>query len=207
MKHLLFLFLTLLLFASCKKEFTTNTSTISEISNAVTLGPTISHNAKPSQTDPAITTFNDTFQIAYLQITPSFRKDLLYVFIPGTGGAPTPFTEILSAAADSGYYSFGIGYNSQTPIEELAGDNPDDKTVENILEEYLTGNDVSPKVTFTKANSFENRITKMILYLDSLTPSENWHRFLTSDNKIIWRKLSVAGQSQGSDHTMYMSKK
>ena len=207
MRHLLLMMLTFFLLISCKKEFTNNTSTVNEFSNTAALGPIISHSVAPNQTDAAITTINNPLQTAYVQTIASFRKDLLYVFIPGTGGAPTPFGEILSAAADSGYYSFGIAFNGQKPIEELAGDNPDDKTVENILEEYLTGNDVSPKVNVTKANSFENRITKMILYLDSLTPGENWHRFLTNDNRLIWRKVSVAGQSQGSDHAMYMSKK
>ena len=86
--------------------------------------------------------------------------------------------------------------------------NANDSTVENVLNEYLTGENTSTKVNVTKPNSFENRILKMIRYMDSVYPTENWKRFLTaSGNDLQWQKFSVGGHSQGSDHAMFMSKK
>jgi hypothetical protein len=46
----------------------------------------------------------------------------------------------------------------------------------------------------------------MIMYLDAQKPSENWKQFLTSTNEIKWDLISLAGHSQGSGHTFYISK-
>ncbi|RYZ93707.1 MAG: hypothetical protein EOP47_29220 [Sphingobacteriaceae bacterium] len=127
--------------------------------------------------------------------------------IPGTNGTPNSLSEISKTAAYNGYYSIGIAYSNKTPIEYLIGANPNEYTTEYILEEYLTGQDLSPKVNINRTNSFENRIIKMILYLDAQYPAENWKRFLTVTNEIEWEKLIVAGHSQGSDHAILMAKK
>lgn len=47
----------------------------------------------------------------------------------------------------------------------------------------------------------------MIQFLDNQVPSENWSRFLIDLKTIDWSKISLAGHSQGSAHTMYISKR
>lgn len=204
--------LTFGLLISCKKD-THLAKDVMQHLNAQSIQieaiPLLQHSVQPNVTDTAITTNtnNSPLQTAYLPANVSSRKDKLFIFIPGTGGTPSGFDKIISAAANAGYYSFGIAYSNLTAIEKLAGDNPNDTTVEDILEEYLSGNNVSAKVNVSRANSFENRIIKMISYMDSLYPTEDWKRFLNSNKTLIWKKISVAGHSQGSDHAMYMSKK
>ena len=80
----------------------------------------------------------------------------------------------MQAAAANGYYSFGVAYSDLLPIEFYTGLFPNDKTTENILEEYLTGNNTSANVSIGKPNGFENRITKMILWLSANYQAENW---------------------------------
>jgi hypothetical protein len=46
----------------------------------------------------------------------------------------------------------------------------------------------------------------MILYFDAQKPNENWKQFLNSNNEIRWELISLAGHSQGSGHTFYISK-
>lgn len=214
MKSILPLLISVLILAGCKKEvIATNasslaqTSVFSPLSAAGTIAIT-EHSAEPEATDPAIKTLTvgDPLQYAYVPVAAADRKDVLYIFIPGTFSIPSSYNEVCEAAAQAGYYSIAIAYSNRNSVEGYAGRKTNDSTVKNILEEFLTGNNVSPKVTVSRANSFENRIIKMISYLDAQYPAENWSRFLTSDKNIRWEKLSVAGHSQGSDHAMYMSK-
>ncbi len=207
--------LALVLFsAGCKKEFNNRTMPAAETAErsaiSVTALPVIDeYRVAPEATDPAITTqtIGDPVQYAYLPQNPLLRKDRLFVFIPGTISTPSSYNDVCQTAAYSGYYSFAVAYSNISPVEAYAGLNPDDHTVENILEEFLTGNNTSNRLTVTRANSFENRIIKMIAFMDSLRPDQNWKQFLTQDQNLNWKKISVAGHSQGSDHAMYMSKK
>ncbi|MEP6512647.1 MAG: hypothetical protein ABJA79_02175 [Parafilimonas sp.] len=213
MRKLLFPFIVVFLFAACKKEnlsVTGNKIAKNELNLRVAESniAILEHKALPSETDPNIhtSTLGNPTQYAYLPVKATLRKDKLFIFIPGTTATPGGYLKIAKAAAQQGYYSFGVAYSNLFPIEFYEGTNPNDNTVENILDEYLEGIDVSPKVNISRANSFENRIIKMILYLDANYPAENWKRFLNANNEICWDKLSVAGHSQGSDHAMYMSK-
>lgn len=214
MKKIIYFSFSVLLFSACKKELVPTTELSinrSELqkSQAMLDFAFTEHKATPKQTDPKITTLalGATTQFAYLPTNPAVRKDRLFIFIPGTTATPSNYLKIVKVAASQGYYSFGVAYSDLSPIEFYTGSNPKDNTTENILEEYLTGNNTSGRVSVSKANGFENRIIKMILFMDASYPTENWKRFLTVNNEIIWEKLSVAGHSQGSDHAMYMSQK
>ena len=218
MKKAIYVVIALSLFA-CKKEVISNqpgsinneksTTASSSIASLISANYTIIfHAATPKQTDAAIVTNSsgDVTQTAYLPQNASARKDRLLIFIPGTFGLPSNYDEVCEAAAANGYYAFAVAYSNLLPVEFEAGVKTNDSTVENILHEDLTGENVSSKVTTSRTNSFENRIIKMISYMDSVYPAENWKRFLTADKQIQWNKISVGGHSQGSDHAMYWSK-
>ena len=215
MKSILLPALLVLVLASCTRENVIEPSAETAVQNTAdesddlygTLNFT-EHTVLPKTTDPAITTatFGSPLQYAYLTNNVSKRKNRLFVFIPGTLATSKNYRQILQMAAKCGYYSIGLSYDDIYTIETYSGETTDDKKAENIFEEYLTGNDVSPDVNVPKANGFENRIIKMLLYLDKTYPTENWKRFLTSNNEIKWNLLSVAGHSQGADHAMYMGK-
>ncbi len=211
----------LLLLVACKKEAAlqqqtsiSSATTANANNNALTASASagyavILHKASPQQTDPAITTHTiggNPVQTAYLPEDAGVRKDRLLVFIPGTISVPSNYDAVCRAAAQNGYYAFAVAYSNNQALESFIGKDYNNTTMENIMNEYLTGSNTSPKVTITRANSFENRIIKMITYMDSLHPAENWKRFLTTNRQLQWSKLSVGGHSQGSDHAMYMSK-
>lgn len=176
---------------------------------AIAAIPILEHAALPTDTDPAIqtSTLGDQTQFAYLPNATAARKDRLFIYIPGTWATPILYNDVCKEAAYTGYYSFAVAYSNLTPVEWKIGSNPNDSTAENIFEEFLTGNNASNKVNVSRTNSFENRIIKMIIYLQEHFPAENWKRFLNRDTTLRWEKISVAGHSQGSDHAMYMSKK
>lgn len=214
MKKVVYILIPVILF-SCKKEMNllqqaAQTDAATEWASASVSGnyQIIMHEATPKQTDPAIktNTIGNPTQYAYLPADEANRKDRLMIFIPGSWSVPSGYDYVCQAAASNGYYAFSVAYSNNKFLELYMTGNYNDSTMENIMNEYLTGENTSPKVNISRTNSFENRIIKMIGYMDSLYPSENWKRFLTSDNDIRWDKLSVGGHSQGSDHAMYMSK-
>ncbi len=169
----------------------------------------VKHTATPKQTDPAITTntFGDKTQYAYLPEQPANRRGKLFVFIPGTMATSDNYLQVLQTGAQNGYHTIGLSYDNVQTIETYVGSTSDDSKAANIFEEYLTGNNTSPDVNVPKPNGFENRIVKMVRYMDSLYPSENWKQFVTADNLPKWNLISIAGHSQGADHVMYISKK
>jgi hypothetical protein len=73
------------------------------------------------------------------------------------------------------------------------------------LKEFFKGVDSSQLVNIDRANCHQNRIAKMIQYLQNQNPDENWGQFLTSNGQIRWEMISLAGHSQGSGHAFYIS--
>lgn len=187
----------ILLFSSCNKK-ETNLQPSNEITE---------HTAIPTQTDPNITTSTagNLTQYAYLPKQSNARKDKLFVFLPGTFVGPNVYTKILQVGAEKGYYSMGIAYSNNQTIQSFCNGN-DQSCASNIFREYLEGGDFSPAVTINQTNALQNRIAKFILYLQNNYPDENWGRFLNADRSIKWEKISLAGHSQGSGHTLYISK-
>ncbi|WP_206285925.1 BPSS1187 family protein, partial [Yeosuana marina] len=124
----------------------------------------------------------------------------------GTAASPEAYKKIIQTAAEYGYYSFGLHYDNSLSSSGICNNTNDENCVQNALKEYFEGVDYSTEVNVNFPNSFINRITKMILYLNSQNPSEEWNQFLTSNNEINWNLISLAGHSMGSRHAFFISK-
>lgn len=210
MKHICITLVVFLTITACKKEQTVKSNTADAITTDQLSAVSITeHKVRPQTTDNAITTatIGNVNQYAYLPEQTGLYKNKLFVFFPGTIATPGKYLEILKSAARNGYHAIGIAYDNLSTIEQQSGETNDDTRTEKIFEEYLTGNNTSPVVTVPKPNGFENRISKMLQYLAAQYPGEQWQQFINADNSIRWETLSVAGHSQGADHTMYMAKK
>ena len=170
-----------------------------------TVNEYLSYEISPINTDQNITNGLST-QFAYITKEPNLRKNKLFIFLPGTAATPQAYRKIIQTAAENGYYSFGLHYDNSLSSAGICNNTNDESCVENALREYFEGMDYSTEVNVSFPNSFINRITKMILYLDSQNPSENWNQFLTTNNQINWSLISLAGHSMGSRHAFYISK-
>lgn len=174
-----------------------------------TLAPTpyeySSYEVLPTTTDPDITN-GLSMQFAYITKEPNLRKNKLFIFLPGTGASPRAYKKIIQTAAEHGYYSFGLHYDNSSSSIGICKHTNDENCVQNALKEYFEGVDYSSEVEVSFPNSFINRITKMILYLNAQNPSENWNQFLTANNEIKWNLISLAGHSMGSRHVFFISK-
>lgn len=170
-----------------------------------TVNEYLSYEILPINTDQGITNGLST-QFAFITKEPNLRKNKLFIFLPGTAATPQAYRKIIQTAAENGYYSFGLHYDNSLSSAGICNNTNDESCVENALREYFEGIDYSTEVSVNFPNSFINRITKMILYLDSQNPSENWSQFLTNNNQINWSLISLAGHSMGSRHAFFISK-
>ncbi|MEQ8846276.1 hypothetical protein [Botrimarina sp.] len=61
--------------------------------------------------------------------------DRLFLWLPGTGGAPTQYRSLLGLAARLGYDAAGLVYDSWPPVNLIITNNPDPDLPEAIRRE------------------------------------------------------------------------
>jgi len=155
------------------------------------------HTIPPSDTDPAITEPPPPSpprgdNLVWLASEPSRRVGKLLVFLP-TGGLtnlPSEFTELGTVAGKLGYHTIILAYRNEAPIAALPTANPpgcgaaelqplNNTCARQARLEILTGDpDLSPVVNVDRANSIENRLNKLLVYLKDHFPEEGWAQFL-----------------------------
>ncbi|MDA8138652.1 MAG: hypothetical protein M0036_08355 [Desulfobacteraceae bacterium] len=157
----------------------------------------------PTDTDPAISI--DTGD-HYISINPDVSaKGKLFLFFPGTSAQPKGYTFIVQAAANNGYHAVGLAYVNDNTAYSLCNKTNDTLCPGNLHEEVLTGQDVSSVITVPVADSIENRLTKLLIYLNQQRPNDGWDQFLDSADNILWNRIRVAGHSQGGSTAGYIA--
>jgi hypothetical protein len=156
----------------------------------------------PILTDPKITT-GLAPGFAYVPSNPQERKRKLFIFLPSTSLHPQAYQKILKSAAENGYHAIGIHYENSVDFSAYCGRQSGENCHENVLKEFLTGEDHSPYVYVGESNGLENRIIKMIKYLNTVDSSGEWSRFGRCSP---WGSVSIAGHNQGAEFALYFSK-
>lgn len=130
-------------------------------------------------------------------------RNKCFVMLPGMFGNPEMYTEIVQNAARDGFHAFVLCYPNRWTIEtELCVNSPSDNCFAQARQEVLTGQDVSPDVICDRANSIENRLVKMMMFLAKSYPTDGWNQFVT-DSTLNWTKLVLAGHSQGAGFAVF----
>jgi hypothetical protein len=126
------------------------------------------------------------------------RHGKLFVFLPGTGGPPVGYTQVLRNAAAGGYHAIGLAYVNDDAVNTLcsAGSPPDCQ--EQVRLEILTGTDTSALVDVDRPNSIENRLIKLLEYL-------SWPQYLDG-GALRFSDIAFAGHSQGGGHAAMLAK-
>lgn len=153
----------------------------------------------PQTTDPSITTnLNNHYVSINRSLSP---KNQLFVFFPGTGGVAVNYREINNTAADLGFHSINLTYPNDDAVNSLCGGlSANLDCYANVRLEIKDGTDRTSLVSVNRANSIENRIIKLLIYLRLQFPDDNWGQFLIDDATINWSKIIVSGHSQGGGH-------
>lgn len=156
----------------------------------------------PSLTDAGIdNTFG--YHQTYLN-TAATPLNKLFLFFPGSNSSPFGYDAIQKLAADEGYHALGISYSNATISPLCAGSN-DSLCFDKVRNEVITGINTTNLVDVNQANSINNRVLKVLQYLNTNFPSENWGQYYNG-NSINWEKIAVAGHSQGGGHAALIAK-
>lgn len=151
----------------------------------------------PSATDSNIKKY-DTDHVAYIDSKVKPRNQLV-VFMTGTNGKGTGAIFFCSTAAELGYHVVNVTYPTDVPAT-AARKEKDPDAMKNFRLEIIEGGDKSKFVDVDRANSIENRLIKLLQYLDKNRPTEKWGQFLDGKGQIEWSKTVPAGHSQGAGH-------
>lgn len=157
------------------------------------------YRVRPSGTDPAITSF-DEFEYAYPP--EGLPQNRLFVFLPGTGGFPAAYREVIKTAARIGCHAVGVMYPNDTSFAEVCGgiSNQDPLCFRNGRHEVFDGVDRHPVIEVDGTNSIRHRLWALLTWLHANHPTEGWNRYVAGTDSIRWELVKVAGHSQGAGH-------
>lgn len=156
----------------------------------------------PSATDRAITSFDEPHVCWLPTSTP---RDQLVVFLPGTNGAPRLQFPYLETASSLGYHAISLMYQDTLAAQSCMNDPNPDAYIK-FRTAIIQGGVYPPKLSVGRADSIENRLQKVLVYLSFRQPKQGWNQFLGTDKQIIWSKIVITGQSQGGGHTYVVAK-
>ena len=158
----------------------------------------------PALTDPAITlALSAHFTIKPgAAVTPTGK---LFVMLPGTGAIPRFYREIVRTGATRGYHGVGLTYPNDVSVGDRCAPSTDPDCAGKVRREVVTGEDSSPLIAISRAESIAGRLTLLLGTLDRTYPGEGWGQFLVGGQP-DWAKIVVAGHSQGGGHAGFMAK-
>jgi len=104
-----------------------------------------------------------------------------------------------SAAANNGFHVVSLKYENGTTAQTTCNNSTDTNCYLNFRKEILEGIDYSPDITVDFAHSVENRLVKLLQYLQAQNPNQGWGAYLNGST-ILWNKMMVSGHSQGGGH-------
>jgi hypothetical protein len=154
----------------------------------------------------------------YVWLDPTVRSNhQLMLFLPAGNTPPAKYTHIGEEAARLGYHVIVLMYPNEARLVDanVCGskrDTPQDRAAstcyENARLEILDGTDrvSSPLVKVDSVNSIDHRVTSLLRYLHRTAPQEGWGAFLDDDGAPKWRRIAVAGHSQGGGEAAMIAK-
>jgi pimeloyl-ACP methyl ester carboxylesterase len=159
----------------------------------------------PSATDRQIDKFSGDGWAHWVYRNPSaVEKNLLVVFLPGTGGKGGNAKAFCRLAADRGFHVVSLAYPSSISMSAFHNSSDPDAFLK-ARENIIYGNIPFGNLGVNEPNSIHNRLLKLVRYLASANAKENWSQFLDRNGSLEWTKLVLAGGSQGGGHAALLA--
>jgi hypothetical protein len=141
------------------------------------VGAPLFRTVTPQSTDPAI---NIALDDHLLWVPPSSRINKLVVFLASSRAAPSTAKIFQEEAARLGYHVIGLAYPNNPGLASFCPQSADPEACyENVRLQIITGTPQTNFVQVNRANSIENRLVKLLVYLDKTYPGEGWGQFLS----------------------------
>jgi hypothetical protein len=164
-------------------------------------GWTDTRTVSPELTDPDIKAWLHDHYVCYEPgVGPHER---LFLFLAGSGGRPEQYTTLCEEAALAGLHAINLSYTNDKAVEwHICRNSDEDNCTGKVRLEQLEGIDHSREISIDRPNSIENRLIKLLSYLDRHFPDEQWDRYLTADGGLFWERIVASGHSQGGGHAL-----
>ncbi|MCU7495702.1 MAG: T9SS type A sorting domain-containing protein [Ignavibacteria bacterium] len=159
----------------------------------------------PKTTDSAIDDWLEDNYIFINKNVPQMGK--LVILLPGSGLNPSSYLLILRSAANRGYNVIGLKYPNTFSLAELCSKSTDSSCYEKVRLEVLDGTDRTQLVSVSRANSLENRLSKLLIYMKENYSEGQWDLFLKPDKTPEWSNIIVIGHSLGGGMAAIMAQR
>ncbi len=160
---------------------------------------------KPSDTDPLMSTFNTDSHYIYFNANVT-AKNILLVHLPGSFGEPKRATLWGTLAADLGFHSVGLMYPNAPTVGSFCTNSADADCFETVRREIVDGVDYSTELSIAQNEGIMSRVKKLLAYLDTNYPTENWGQYLDVNGDIMYSRVIFSGHSQGGGHAAIIAK-
>lgn len=163
------------------------------------------HAVAPQTTDPAITLALDDHLVWLPARGP--RNGRLFLYLPSSRSTPAVSQIFEQEAARLGYLVIALSYPNTPGLASFCptSSNPN-ACYDEVRRQIITGSPQTSFVAVNFTNSIDNRLRKVLQYLDMTYPDESWSQFLDGEGEIKWKKIAVGGHSQGAGHAAMIAK-
>ncbi len=154
------------------------------------------HALDPASIDPSVA---DSLETQYAQLdTRALPLGRLVFFLPGANNTPSNWRDHGRLLASMGFHVVIPHYNNRWG-SGCAGMPGSCNT--NTRWEALTGEDLSPVITASRADSAEGRVIAMLEHLVSEHPGGDWGYYLDGSGGLRYERTIIAGISHGASST------
>jgi hypothetical protein len=164
----------------------------------------IEHLVRPQDADPAADRWIAD-QYAALDAGAA-RAGKLVVYLVGANSKPSSGRPMMALLAAWGFHVIAPAYANDYPMRDLCERaDPDQDCHGKARLEAFEGRDHSPHIAVSRPNSTEERVARMLAYLDWHFPREGWGAFLQGGAP-RWPAIIVAGHSHGASSAALIGK-
>ena len=135
----------------------------------------------------------------------TIHNNKLFLFFGGSFSSAKDYGLIGRVAASIGYDVVSLSYPNDVGVNPL-GATADSLVFDKFRQEICFGTPLSNFVAVDTFNAIYTRTVKLVQYLATTYPTQNWQQHLTTNNTLNWNKIAVGGHSQGSGHSAYLAK-
>jgi hypothetical protein len=157
----------------------------------------------PDETDPKILR-SDHMNMVVLD--PAREQGALLVFLGGSNSyRQCSHRPLFEAALRNGYRIISLDYQYEPPANANCWRSADDECYARNRAAKTFGLQGVMALNIAPEECIENRLAKLLMYLQEHHPEAGWDRYLT-ENSLIWNRICVSGHSQGAGLAAYIAK-
>ena len=157
------------------------------------------HLLDPVALDPTV---SDNIEDQYAQLdTRAEPLGKLVFFLSGSTNVPRSWRDHGRLLAAMGFHVVLPHYNNRWSAEGPGCSGMGSDCNENTRWEALTGEDVSPVITASRADSAEGRVVTMLQHLVTAHPGGDWGWYLDATGNLRYEDVIIAGISHGASST------